>query len=255
MSAAGNVPTRRYTFGVKSPSAKDATPEEKRAYQKAWRAAHPLTEEQKARARERAKAWRHANNDRVKATRATDEFKTKRNARERGKYATDPEYRQSRLSATQERKDRLRDEINARNRELYATNPERAAKGRANSRAWRRKNPERVAWHWARWHAANPETPEQAQARWNKRRARLMDGRSKGVTPREWTSIVEHFGGACAYCLRSDKKLTRDHVIPLNAGGLDDPENVVPACLSCNSSKRDFSLPMWVLLRGEACST
>ncbi len=43
----------------------------------------------------------------------------------------------------------------------------------------------------------------------------------------------------CLYCLRkfSDKKLTRDHVIPVSRGGADIWTNVVTACQVCNQFK------------------
>lgn len=205
--------------------------------------ARTYTEEQRAASRGRAKAWQLANPERYKASRRCPEYKARKNARQREKYAADPD---AFLVKSRAYKDAHREAINARNRARYAA---RADVSRANSRAWRRKNPERVKAHWDRWHAENPSTPEYEQARWNRRRARLLDQRSTGVSEAEWDCIVDMFGGACAYCLRTDTRLTRDHVQPLAAGGLDVPDNVVPACLSCNSSKRDQALPMWLLRR------
>lgn len=70
-----------------------------------------------------------------------------------------------------------------------------------------------------------------------RRRARLRDGVSPGVSPAQWATIVEYFGHACAYCLRRDRKLEREHVEPIARGGRDEPDNVVPACRPCNTSK------------------
>ncbi|MGI9142010.1 MAG: HNH endonuclease, partial [Fluviibacter sp.] len=41
----------------------------------------------------------------------------------------------------------------------------------------------------------------------------------------------------CAYCL-SDQANTVDHVVPRSKGGTDDLDNLVAACMSCNSSKQ-----------------
>lgn len=46
--------------------------------------------------------------------------------------------------------------------------------------------------------------------------------------------------GICWYC--GEEATTRDHVTPRSRGGTDDPENLVPACVRCNSQKRDKTL-------------
>ena len=48
--------------------------------------------------------------------------------------------------------------------------------------------------------------------------------------------VVERCGAGCWYCGASEAP-TLDHVMPRSRGGADDPENLVPACKSCNSSK------------------
>ena len=49
--------------------------------------------------------------------------------------------------------------------------------------------------------------------------------------------VVERDGGTCRYC--GGPATTADHVIPKSRGGSDDPSNLVAACRSCNSAKRD----------------
>lgn len=44
----------------------------------------------------------------------------------------------------------------------------------------------------------------------------------------------------CAYC--GSTSIVHDHIRPRNRGGLDTWINLVGACTSCNSSKRDRSL-------------
>lgn len=43
---------------------------------------------------------------------------------------------------------------------------------------------------------------------------------------------------------------TWDHIVPIIAGGLTVPGNIVPACGSCNSSKRDSEVVEWARKRG-----
>ncbi len=88
------------------------------------------------------------------------------------------------------------------------------------SRDWRRKNRDRVY---------------AAQCR---RRARLQDGVSPGVTPAQWADILARYQGLCAYC--GAEATERDHITPIRKGGLDEPRNVVPACKRCNASKGAF---------------
>lgn len=47
--------------------------------------------------------------------------------------------------------------------------------------------------------------------------------------------------GECYYCCKPtpEKERTADHVVPLNKGGIHSASNLVMACFSCNSSKRD----------------
>lgn len=76
-----------------------------------------------------------------------------------------------------------------------------------------------------------------------KRRGYTSAGR---VTAAEWRDIVLQHFGSCAYCFRSDCKLTMDHVIPLSVGGAHDPENIAPSCNPCNARKNNT--PMIVFL-------
>lgn len=48
--------------------------------------------------------------------------------------------------------------------------------------------------------------------------------------------------GRCSYCLKWCDNLQRDHIDPVALGGTDDPLNLVPACPSCNRSKRASTL-------------
>lgn len=48
----------------------------------------------------------------------------------------------------------------------------------------------------------------------------------------------------CVYC--GGKAETLDHVIPVKHGGKSEPCNLVPACKSCNSSKKDNNPTTWI---------
>lgn len=74
------------------------------------------------------------------------------------------------------------------------------------------------------------------------RRDRLAENGGKGVKKAEWLEILEYHGNRCAYCLVQSDSLQMDHVQPVAGGGRHEPENIVPACARCNSSKSDWSL-------------
>jgi len=59
------------------------------------------------------------------------------------------------------------------------------------------------------------------------------------ITADEWLDVLEFFDNRCAYCFVQSLNLTQDHVIPLSRGGENVVGNVVPACNSCNTRKRN----------------
>ena len=55
---------------------------------------------------------------------------------------------------------------------------------------------------------------------------------------------------ACVYC-GATRNLSGDHILPPSKGGRDSGDNLVLACRSCNSSKRDHDfLEWWERTRG-----
>ena len=65
----------------------------------------------------------------------------------------------------------------------------------------------------------------------------------------QWQARLDFYGHRCYLCgcdwdaLPKGEK-TIEHVIPLSRGGTNWPSNLRPACLSCNSSKRDRPLAL-----------
>jgi 5-methylcytosine-specific restriction endonuclease McrA len=84
--------------------------------------------------------------------------------------------------------------------------------------------------------ARRDKNPEQHRAHNRTRRARVANALAT-LTPEQWAAIVEFFEGRCAYCNEHDRPITQDHVKPLSRGGQHAPDNVVPACKPCNTSK------------------
>lgn len=58
-------------------------------------------------------------------------------------------------------------------------------------------------------------------------------------------AVLEKCGGECHYCgvPLTVSSMTIDHVTPVSAGGTGDRDNLVTACVSCNSKKKGGTLP------------
>lgn len=67
------------------------------------------------------------------------------------------------------------------------------------------------------------------------------------ITKEEWLLVMGSNGWRCIYCDTSLTKSNRsiDHVVPLSLGGPHHVSNLVPSCISCNSSKGDRKLDDW----------
>ena len=52
------------------------------------------------------------------------------------------------------------------------------------------------------------------------------------------------FSNCCAYC-GDDGDMQIEHMEPISKGGAHDIGNIVPACASCNTSKRSHSMEAW----------
>ena len=64
------------------------------------------------------------------------------------------------------------------------------------------------------------------------------------LTKEEWQEALTFFNGHCAYCLTGLAEC-QEHVKPVDKGGSYAADNIVPACLKCNSSKGNRNLKFW----------
>ena len=58
----------------------------------------------------------------------------------------------------------------------------------------------------------------------------------------EWKEL---YGQRCCYC-ESTENLTLEHIVPISKGGFHTLENILWACQSCNSSKKDETFIIWL---------
>lgn len=92
------------------------------------------------------------------------------------------------------------------------------------------------------WAKTHPERRAINEAR---RRAQKRGSGGSGVSYEDWMAVRRDFSDRCAYCA-AIRSLAMDHLDPLSKGGVHDIENIVPSCQSCNSSKHDHSLIVWL---------
>lgn len=68
---------------------------------------------------------------------------------------------------------------------------------------------------------------------------------------RDWDIALRYFNGCCAYCGAQQSfwsKLHADHYIPVSSSDCPGtvPTNIVPACVSCNTSKNNKKAYQWM---------
>lgn len=146
-----------------------------------------------------------------------------------------------------------REKTNAQAKLRYAANPERfrlvAREGKARERLLHperqlarnaKYRPSHKADTNARARARYAEDPEKLIARSARRRALKAQASINDFTAAQWREMQAAYDHRCVYCgKRAKGKLTQDHLTPLSKGGNHTLSNILPACFSCNSRKRD----------------
>lgn len=79
----------------------------------------------------------------------------------------------------------------------------------------------------------------------NEKRRTAKQALEANFTKRQWQSCQAHFNNRCCYCGGKQDIMSMDHFIPLSKGGEWTVNNIVPSCMSCNSSKRQRDFFKW----------
>jgi 5-methylcytosine-specific restriction endonuclease McrA len=154
------------------------------------------------------------------------------------RHRNDPNYWSKRYKAERDRNPERyneRQRLSARRRRAENSEPFLMAE-----RRYRAKHPERVREAHKRWRLRNLAWYRNKEARRKSQKAGLL----ATLTVDEWEEILDEYSHLCAYC-GVQGEMTQDHVIPLSRGGDYTKDNIVPACKSCNSSKRDRTPNEW----------
>jgi 5-methylcytosine-specific restriction endonuclease McrA len=101
---------------------------------------------------------------------------------------------------------------------------------------WRGNNREVYNAYVREWRAKNPEKSKRSS------RANSFNRRTKckKLTSKEIAYILKEGNNTCVYCNQPGHSI--DHITPISRGGTNDLSNLVVACKSCNSSKKDKPL-------------
>lgn len=140
------------------------------------------------------------------------------------------------------RREENKEKILARARELYHKNKDRYHE---YERKYREQNREKARVRGQKWTESNPE---KARAKYGRRRAakRMLPAT---LAPHEWLDCLNSFSNSCAYCGNDKSVLHQEHVIAQLHGGAYAKNNIVPACVTCNSSKGTKPMISWYVRR------
>jgi HNH endonuclease len=75
-----------------------------------------------------------------------------------------------------------------------------------------------------------------------------MERLEHDLSAEQWAAVKEAWGG-CAYCGAIGVPLQRDCVLAISRGGRYTLDNVAPACRSCNASKWNQEVTVWLRRR------
>lgn len=128
-----------------------------------------------------------------------------------------------------------KEEIAEKMKDRYI-NPEKRAKILQKAKEYTNNNKEKVKAIKQRCVKLKPEQyAKMSLKNAHIRRTRIMGGYGS-FTEEEWEAIKKKFNCRCL-CCGKEKKLERDHVIPISKHGTNTIDNIQPLCKSCNASK------------------
>lgn len=122
----------------------------------------------------------------------------------------------------------------------------------AEQRRYWRENPEAKTEHDRQWSQAswwlqyqiNPELRIYNRQKSKRRKARIREQTAHQIKPAQLITRFNLFNNRCAYC-EALGDLHIEHVVPISKGGTHALGNIVPACKTCNFSKRDKEVEQW----------
>jgi 5-methylcytosine-specific restriction endonuclease McrA len=136
---------------------------------------------------------------------------------------------------------RCADSIKKQQRSNYLRNAE---KRKAYAEAWHKANPDKFKSYQS---ISKKRNKESIAANTRRRNAKRKENGIYKISKQELIKLNE---GSCFYC-GSTQRITVDHVVAISRGGTDSIGNLVSACKSCNSQKRQLTIMEWRLFRAK----
>lgn len=137
------------------------------------------------------------------------------------------------------------------NKALYAARQKRynqSEKGKQTHRSYYNQNRDRFN-QASRYYSTSERGRNVKLLSNHRRKSSRLSNHSASYTLDQVQNLKELFNNQCAYC-EKNSLLTLDHFVPFSKGGPDCLGNLIPACLSCNSSKRDRNPEEWYKSQG-----
>lgn len=125
----------------------------------------------------------------------------------------------------------------------YRSQPEVTQRNRDKATQWAKNNPERYKARQKAWRESE-KGKLLKKAHQNNYRSRKLENHYTQYTKAELQEICDRFDNQCAYCGKF-AKLQMDHAVPISLGGADVAGNLLPACKSCNSGKKNRTIEDW----------
>ena len=135
---------------------------------------------------------------------------------------------------------------NRRKMNIASKNYYRRNKNRLNelNKIWRKNNKFKMTSYRKKWIESNPEMNAESIRIGKLKRLARMSNLKNDFNINKWQECLMHFNHQCAYC-GSTESLEQEHVIPVSRGGHYTPDNIIPACRSCNASKNNKIMQDW----------
>lgn len=202
------------------------------------------------------KLWRDNSKDHLKAYRI-------KNAERIREYTIEYEYKNAEKIKKRKRQWYLknRDSILEKGRQKYQENIEYEQE---RSRKYYASHKEQHAVAVKLWNENNKELRKEINRIWRNKNinlTKLYRHRRKAreeclestLTPSQWEEIKSDFDYKCSYCGKSEKEhlkeynqtLHQEHFKALSIGGEYTHNNIIPACILCNSSKNNKDFFEW----------